>query len=143
MRGLEQLSDGGGQVRLRLHPPELGTLQMTLRFEGNQVTAQLEVENRVARDALINNSQILRDKLAEQGFEVERFEVEIQSDSSPSTGFGRSGDGRESGPDWNNSQSRYAINNENRLRPSAVNEGTGGERSVPWVRTKGTLDVSV
>jgi len=141
LRGIEQLGNGGGQVRIRLHPPELGTLQMTLKFEATQVTAQFEVENRVARDALLGNSQILKDRLKEQGLEVQKFEVEIRSDVNDSLNSS-TGDrqGQGSSSNGRNYESRFAVSNNNRINPDSRQETTTA--AMPWVRTKGSLDVS-
>jgi flagellar hook-length control protein FliK len=140
VRGFEQLTGGGGQVRLRLHPPELGTLQMTLRIEANVVSAQLEVENSLAKDALLNNVQTLRDRLSEQGMTVDRFEVNVRADSqsAPQNAFGDSDSQRQSR--WQEMESRYASLNENRLTQPTSEET---RPPVPWFRTAGTLDLSV
>ncbi len=144
LRGVEQLANGGGQVRLRLHPPELGSLQMSLRMEAGQVYAKLEVENTTARDALLNNVQILKDRMAEQGMRVAAFEVEVSTDSSGS-GIANSqsqnsgGSGGESR--WENATSRFAAKNSNRLS----NEPASQERknAPTWTRTNGSLDLTV
>jgi len=142
LRGLEQLSDGGGQVRLRLHPPELGSLQMSLRIEAGQVFAKLEVESTVARDALLNNVQTLRDRLAEQGMRVGSFEVEVSTDSS---GLGTGGNPRRDGSSgsesrWENATSRFAMQNSNRLQSESANADSP---SPSWVRTHGSFDQRV
>ena len=144
LRGVEQLANGGGQVRLRLHPPELGSLQMSLRMEAGQVFAKLEVENSSARDALLNNIQTLRDRLTEQGMRVAAFEVEVSTDSA---GLGTGGSnyqgngGTQSQPRWNNATSRFAQQNENRLpsepRPAERKPGAA------WTRTSGSIDLTV
>ena len=141
LRGIEQLGNGGGQVRIRLHPPELGTLQMTLKFEATQVTAQFEVENRVARDALLGNSQVLKDRLKEQGLEVQKFEVEVRSDVNDSLNSS-AGDrqGQRNSSSDRNFESRFAVSNNNRINPEARTEPSS--TTMPWVRTKGSLDVS-
>ena len=144
LRGVEQLANGGGQVRLRLHPPELGSLQMSLRMEAGQVFAKLEVENSTARDALLNNVQTLRDRMAEQGMNVGAFEVEVSSDSS---GSGTSGSNmqRDGGSDsqsrWDNATSRFAQQNGNRLsaEPGPVERTPG----AAWTRNNGSLDLTV
>lgn len=140
LKGLEQLSTGGGQVKLRLHPPELGTLQMTLKIEANVMSAHLEVENSLAKDALLNNLQTLRDKLNEQGMSIDRFEVEVRTDSQSGTGStsGDSESNRQSRRDQ--PESRYAIYNENRL---TSDDGDDRKSTVPWFRTTGQLDLSV
>jgi len=141
LRGIEQLGNGGGQVRIRLHPPELGTLQMTLKFEATQVTAQFEVESRVARDALLSNSQVLKDRLKEQGLEVQKFEVEVRSDVNDSLNSS-TGDRQEQRNSSNDRrfESRFAVSNNNRINPDSRPEPSN--TSMPWIRTKGSLDVS-
>lgn len=140
LKGLEQLSTGGGQVKLRLHPPELGTLQMTLKIEANVMSAHLEVENSLAKEALLNNLQSLRDRLSDQGMSIDRFEVEVRTDSQSgaNSSSGESASNRQSRRDQ--PESRYAIYNENRLVNDVPSEG---KQSVAWFRTTGKLDLSV
>jgi flagellar hook-length control protein FliK len=143
LRGFEQLRDGGGQVRLRLHPPELGTLQMTLRIESMQVSARLEVENTVARDALLQNAQTLKDQLAAQGFEVERFEVEIRSEvGGDSTGLEQRSDRRGEDARWQTLESRYAAMQSNRISDEEGDTPLGPSRT-PWFRNGNNLDLTV
>ena len=144
LRGVEQLANGGGQVRLRLHPPELGSLQMSLRMEAGQVFAKLEVENSTARDALLNNVQTLKDRMTEQGMNVAAFEVEVSTDSSGSGASGSnlqrdSGTGSQS--KWENATSRFAQQNNNRLsaEPGQAERMPG----AAWTRTTGSLDLTV
>jgi len=144
LRGVEQLANGGGQVRLRLHPPELGSLQMSLRMEAGQVFAKLEVKNSTARDALLSNIQTLRNRLTEQGMRVAAFEVEVSTDSA---GLGTGGSnyqgdgGTQSQSLWNNATSRFAQQKENRLpsepRPPERKPGAA------WTRTSGSIDLTV
>ena len=144
LRGIEQLANGGGQVRLRLHPPELGSLQMSLRMEGGQVFAKLEVENTTARDALLNNVQTLRDRMADQGMKVAAFEVEVSTDSAGS-GMGSSSSQADGGSGnqsrWENSSSRFVQQNSNRL----PTEPAQAERkpNAGWTRNNGSLDLTV
>ncbi len=44
------------------------------------MTAHLEVENSLAKEALTQNVQQLRDSLSEQGIRIERFDVQVVSD---------------------------------------------------------------
>ena len=143
LRGVEQLANGGGQVRLRLHPPELGSLQMSLRMEAGQVFARLEVENSTAKDALLNNVQTLKDRMAEQGMKVAAFEVEVSTDASGSgTGNSNLQSDRGSGGDsrWDAS-SRFAQQNNNRVssEPALPEQKSG----ATWIRTNGSLDLTV
>jgi flagellar hook-length control protein FliK len=143
LRGFEQIGESGGQVRLRLHPPELGALQMTIRIESGQMFAKLEVENAVAREALLNNVQVLKDRLADQGMQVESFEVQINSDTSGSGGNTNLAeqDRSDSQSRWDTTNSRYAMMNSNRL--SAVDPNAERESPGRWVRNHGSLDLTV
>ncbi|MCY2982831.1 MAG: flagellar hook-length control protein FliK [Planctomycetota bacterium] len=144
LRGIEQLANGGGQVRLRLHPPELGALQMSLRMEGGQVFAKLEVENTIARDALLNNVQTLKDRLADQGMKVAAFEVEVSTDSAGS-GMGSSSSQADGGSGnqsrWENSSSRFVQQNSNRLPTEPAQ--TERKPNAGWTRNNGSLDLTV
>jgi flagellar hook-length control protein FliK len=104
------------------------------------MSAHLEVENSLAKDALLNNLQGLRDRLSEQGMSIDRFEVEVRTDSQSGTSSssGESESNRQSRRDQ--PESRYAIYNENRLIGDTVDEG---KPSVSWFRTTGKLDLSV
>lgn len=144
LRGVEQLANGGGQVRLRLHPPELGSLQMSLRIEAGQVFAKLEVENSTARDSLLNNIQTLRDRLAEQGMKVSAFEVEVSTESSGSgtsgSNFQKDG-GTESQSRWDHATSRFAQQNNNRISSESIQPER--KSGAAWTRTNGSLDLTV
>lgn len=67
----------GGVISLRLHPPELGALRVELRVQDGAMSARLEAETASARSILIDNAHILRDRLAEQGVRIERFDVDL------------------------------------------------------------------
>lgn len=138
LRGFEQLSSGEGQVKLRLHPPELGSLQMTLKVEGQVMTAKLEVENALAKDALTQNVQQLRDRLAEQGIRIERFEVQIVSPNErnalgnqPQSDF--SGQSAEQGREQSQRQRQAAWQAANRLDTgSRPNEASSAAPRRAW-----------
>ncbi len=144
LRGVEQLANGGGQVRLRLHPAELGSLQISLKVEAGQVSAKLEVENATARDALLNNVQTLKDRLAEQGIKVASFEVDVSTDSSGSGTANSSfqGDGRSNGQAYrDNAESRFALQNNTR-RTDDTNPPARTQPAA-WTRNTGSLDLTV
>lgn len=84
-----------GEIRLRLHPPELGALRLQMRVQEGTLTARLEVETPAARDVLLDNLPSLRDRLAEHNIRVDNFDVALMHD-----GLGSQTGGREdfSGP---------------------------------------------
>ncbi|GEM_PF-5178445 len=69
----------GGHVRLRLHPPELGSLRVDLRVVDNVMSARMEAESATARELLAEHLPVLRQRLAEHGIRVERFELDLMN----------------------------------------------------------------
>ena len=81
-RAFEAASDHGGSIRLRLHPPDLGSLRLEVTVRNGTMTARLEVETNTARTMLLDNLPALRDRLAAQDIKVGRFDVNL-TDGSP------------------------------------------------------------
>ncbi len=67
----------GGILRLRLKPPELGSLQLEVRLERGGLTARLEAETQMVRSVLLEHLPQLRDRLEEQGMRVLKFTVDL------------------------------------------------------------------
>lgn len=83
-RAFQTLRDGGGSIRLRLHPPELGSLRVELLVRDGALRARMEVENQAARTTLLEHLPMLRERLAQQDIRIEQFEVEIGQEFSGS-----------------------------------------------------------
>ncbi|HUE71345.1 MAG TPA: flagellar hook-length control protein FliK [Pirellulaceae bacterium] len=84
----------GGELTLRLSPPELGSLRLELRVQDGVMTAKLEAETQVARAALIEQLPTLRERLGEQGIRIERFDVDLMQQRGQEPGA------RDQGPTW-------------------------------------------
>jgi flagellar hook-length control protein FliK len=76
---------GGGELRLRLSPAELGSLRLEIRVQEGVLTARVETETPAARSVLIENLPALRERLAEQGVRIERFDVDLMQHSPGGT----------------------------------------------------------
>ena len=74
-----------GEVRLRLSPPELGSLRLQVSVQDGVMVARMETETEAARASLTNNLPALRERLAEQGIRVERFDIDLMQHSSTGT----------------------------------------------------------
>jgi flagellar hook-length control protein FliK len=75
---------GDGTVRMRLHPPELGSLRLEVSVRDGALSARLETDTPEARTMLLDNLPALRDRLAQQDIKIERFEVSCQNGSGGS-----------------------------------------------------------
>ena len=67
----------GEPIRLRLHPPELGSLRLEVKLEGNLMVARIEAETQSARMLLIDHLPLLRDRLAEHEIQIQQFDVDL------------------------------------------------------------------
>ena len=90
-RACEAVGERGGTVRLRLHPPELGSLRLEVTVRNGTMNARLEVETTGARNMLLDHLPALRERLAEQEIRVGRFDVDLTG-RSPGGSAERPGD---------------------------------------------------
>jgi flagellar hook-length control protein FliK len=99
-RAFAQAADRNGEVTIRLSPHELGALRLEVQVREGALTARLQAETPEARTAILENLSALRERLAEQGVRIERFDVDLmnrQSGGSPQQAFS---DQRESPRTW-------------------------------------------
>jgi flagellar hook-length control protein FliK len=76
-RAFTAAQERDGEIRLRLSPPELGSLRLEVRVHDGALTAQLHTETDTARTAILDNLPALRERLADQGVRIERFDVDL------------------------------------------------------------------
>jgi flagellar hook-length control protein FliK len=77
VRAVSAAHERDGEVHLRLSPPELGSLRLDVRVENGTLTAHVQTETDAARTAIIDNLPALRDRLADQGVRIDRFDVDL------------------------------------------------------------------
>ena len=92
-----------GQIRIRLSPPELGTLQIKIVMNEGVLTAHLETETAAVRTVLLDNLPALRERLAEQEIRIDKFDVDV----------GREGHQQTDDPETNDRQTNNARSQAN------------------------------
>ncbi len=107
-RSFARLGPSGGSISIKLHPPQLGALNVQVRLEGRSMTAKLTTETAAARDVILESLPVLRGRLAEQGFEISQFQVEVADNQTDAASSG----------------------NQQQLGQSGSDSGEGGNRSV-------------
>ncbi len=105
-----QANGTGTQVTLKLNPPMLGQVDVSMTMADGQLQATFKTDQLVTRDMLVQNMSILKDALADQGIRATQFSVSMNLDSrgqqgdaylpwtgpeGGSHGFGHQGRGRE------------------------------------------------
>lgn len=140
-RSFSRLTPTGGEITLRLHPPQLGSLAVKVQMEGNSLSARLSTESQAAREIIVENLPILRKRLAEQGIEVTQMHVDV-SDSSSDTqhsssgGFGASDSGYgDRAAHERTAQYRRALagRDSNETTTTAVDTANLAPQTQPWV----------
>ena len=76
-RAMTSAREQGAPLRIRLSPPELGSIRLEVKVQDGAMSARIEAETPAARAALLENVSDLRQRLAEQGIRVEQFDVDL------------------------------------------------------------------
>ena len=76
-----QTAGDGGTVRLRLSPPELGSVRLEVAVRDGVMHARLEAETPGTRTLLLESLPALRERLAQQDIRLERFDVDLMGQS--------------------------------------------------------------
>ena len=126
-------------MRLRLHPPELGVVRVEVKMDAGVLTARIETETSSARTVLLDNMAALRERLAEQGIKIEKFNVDLMDRRSEDTPYGPAG-----GNDREHDQStpEGASSSERLDRPDGPAEESQSSTPAPTGNT-GQLNVVI
>ena len=76
-RAVQTAQERGGDLQLRLSPPELGSLRLQVKMTDGALSARLEAETPQAQQVLMDSLPQLRERLADQNIRVERFDVDL------------------------------------------------------------------
>lgn len=66
-------------IRIQLEPKELGLLKINLIYNNHNLSARIVTENGFVKDALDTQWQQLKNTLSQQGINLERFDVSLDS----------------------------------------------------------------
>lgn len=77
VRGMQQSLSSGRALRIRLDPPELGSLSIEITRRDGGLVARLEVDNVGAQRAVLEHAGTLGDQLARHGHALQRLDVEL------------------------------------------------------------------
>lgn len=76
-KAFEAMGERTGSLKLRLSPPELGSLKLEVSVQKGELKARIEAETPTARSLLLDNLPALREKLAEQNINIKQFDVDL------------------------------------------------------------------
>ena len=81
-KAFQKMGIDGGHVRLRMHPDELGVVQLDMQINGRRVSATVSADNDQAAQVLQASLPELRQRLESQGLVIDRLEVRIRDDQT-------------------------------------------------------------
>jgi flagellar hook-length control protein FliK len=76
------LRRGGGEARMQLHPENLGSMKLSVRLQRNELSTSIVVENQAIKELIMSRLPGLQETLAQQGFQIGSFQVEVQDRGS-------------------------------------------------------------
>ena len=136
-RAVRTATDRGGELQIRLSPPELGQLRLQIQMTDGVLSARIEAETPQAKQVITENLGMLRDRLAEQNVRVDRIEVEVMnSGNGGSPGFtDRRNDPSHAGSSPRGSSSNFRNSAREaaaaiEVRSAATNTGGDGRLNV-------------
>ncbi|MCS7236814.1 MAG: flagellar hook-length control protein FliK [Thermoguttaceae bacterium] len=123
-----------GTIRFKLHPPELGTLRLQIRWKSGGLLARLEAENPEVCALLSEGLAALRQRLETQQIRVDKVEVVLANGSENPTDLTGGGQPPQPWSPWNDRPQVYA--------PARPIQST--ETSVaPWIIDQHRVDVRI
>ena len=126
-QAFQSMSASGGTIRLRLSPPELGSMRLEITVRNGNMTARAETETSAARNMLLDNLPASRDRLAQQDIKVQHFNVDVM-DQSPGGTPGQTSYSSDTNTPRGNNHSNGAV---------VADAGDGATRFRTWRRGAG------
>jgi len=77
-QSMQSAQQSGKQISMRLHPAELGSMQIEVAMQDGQLTAHLQVESEATQQIIMENLPALHDALAQNGNTIDRIHVVLK-----------------------------------------------------------------
>ncbi len=129
---IQQASESGKAMRIRLDPPELGSMQIEVGRVNGQVVARIEVDNPHARALVLEQLHLLRASLHQQNLRVDRLEVEINENLTREFTSDQSGNQSPGNQTSGNQQQRFGEETEF----ASVNQQLEEQNNAPVAETE-------
>lgn len=80
-----------GSFSIRLHPESLGRININLNLEHGVIIGKFLVDNTDAREVLLENMLIVKERLQGEGISVGEFQVNVRGENNPASDSGKKG----------------------------------------------------
>ena len=134
----------GQEIVLRLDPPHLGTVRVTLRVEGGEVHGSLDVDNPRTLSQLQREAPGLMARLAEAGVEMKRMDLSLNQDGSRGDSMRDSAWFAQQHGENGSGYGAFGGTNQGRLDDEALSGELDGEGElIPALATVGDDSINV
>ena len=126
--------DGQGSARIRLDPPELGSVQVQIQTVNNAVRIQMSVDSESVRTLLQSHSDKLAQSLQAHGMQASRIEVVVQTSQSRNDGDAseQKGSGQQSSQQSMGQQSQNSQQGQDGQQNPRDSAGFGEQVQQAW-----------
>ena len=83
---------GGQEITIRLNPPELGSVRISIKEQGEHISGMLEVSEMQTRAEIQQNLPTILRNLQDMGIQVKRLDVSLNTDQGQQSSLGQSSD---------------------------------------------------
>lgn len=78
-RGFQQIGSNGGQIRMRLAPDQLGSVQLQMKLQNGELSGTMLTQTDAATQALREQLPQLRSSLESQGIRLDRMDIQTEA----------------------------------------------------------------
>ncbi len=142
MSAVRGASEQNRPFRVRLNPPELGSLQVEITQRDGIYSARLEVQTTSAQQAILDHVGHLKESLQQNGIRLDRIEVQL----NPSGPDDQTQDGTDSRQQHSGSQQDHSENDQNDRHgysQGQSGEGDFSESSAGSATANDQMDVQI
>ncbi len=129
-----EFKQGTDQISFKLSPENLGNIQLNMRMEDQRLKLEIVTENRGAREALLQQSDSLKETLSRQNIQMDSFTVTTSNSGNLP---------QQSGGEWHQASTEQNRNQQLQNKTRVANLGTDFESPVRYFapQYQSTIDV--
>jgi flagellar hook-length control protein FliK len=127
-----QLRDGKGEIRIQLHPENLGHLEIKAEATVAGVVARIVAESSTVKNYLETNLHLLQQSLQDQGLKIDRIQVTVQDQGGSESSSGFTAQSGHTGSGNHGKSSGHSSEGSGHLSSSQPEETTA--EPLTWIR---------
>ena len=138
-----QIGQDRSHVTMRLDPPSLGSIRITMDLQQSKLELRIETESPLAQRLLSGKADVLREALESSGITIERLEIRSQTPSADTRDLARDDDGdpRQAGGGSTEANAERSPDERESEFPPPLSTMDGSLEDAPEQTTESLLNV--